>query len=141
VKNAIVLVSLLFASLCAAEPAKKSLYQRLGGKPGITSLVGDYVDKLASDPKLLADPTLKDFKDKSNLGTLKSALTQRVCQVSGGPCGKKIAALPNAPKNLQLKPMQWMAAIQDLNSVLDQHHTPPAERSELLGLLLRAQTR
>jgi hemoglobin len=127
------------AATGSSAGAAKSLYTRLGGKPSVRSLVGDYVDRLAADPRLLANPNLKGVSDRLDRKQVKEALFQSVCHAAGGPCSRRKVLVPNAPKNMQLQPLEWMYVIGDLNSVLDQHHVPSRERTELLGLLLKSQ--
>jgi hemoglobin len=132
----------LFFLVALATPAfaaDPSLYQRLGGKPAIQSLSGDAVEKLATDSRLLANPEIKHLSDSVDRKKLKDALAQRLCQKSGGPCKRKVTPIPGVPEHMSLKPMEWIYVVQDVNAVLDQHHTPVRERSELLTLLLNAQ--
>jgi hemoglobin len=133
------LLTLLMILATPAFAAEPSLYQRLGGKPGMQSLAGDTVEKLAGDSRLLDNAELKHLSESVDRKKLKEALAQRLCQKSGGPCKRKAAPIAGVPEHLTLKPLEWIYVIQDVNSVLDQHHTPVRERTELLNLLLTAK--
>lgn len=130
---------LLFVISVSALAAEETLYQRLGGKPALQSMVSDAVEKLAVDSRILENPELKHLSETLNRKKFKDALTQRICQQSGGPCKRKTLVLPGAPAHLSLRPMEWVYVVQDVNAVLDQHHTPVRERTELINLLLNAK--
>ena len=61
----------------------KSLYDRLGGKPAIASVVEDFVGRVAADSRINGK-----FANV-NIPRLKTMLTEQICQASGGPCTYK----------------------------------------------------
>lgn len=139
-------IALLF-SLCAAtlfhargaRSAPATLFQRLGGTRKIEALVSEYVDQLAGDSRLLADPKLRKLSAQVDHAQVKAALTRRICLVSGGPCPKSGIQVRNAPAHLPLSSFEWIYAIDDLNTVLDRRRIPEKERADLLNLLLKNQ--
>ena len=59
------------------------LYQALGEQTGLRSLMGDFVQRAATDPRLAE--SFKNAKPEH----LASQLTAQVCQLAGGPCAYK----------------------------------------------------
>lgn len=140
-KTLFVILLAVFSISAQTRADEKPLYQRLGGKPAVKSIVGDSVEKLSTDDRLMSDPDLKKLSSTINRKQMTDALTQKVCELSGGPCKKKPLKIQNAPEALNLKPMEWIYVVQDVNAVMDQHHTPMKEKTELVNLLMNAQKR
>jgi hemoglobin len=63
----------------AAVPAGPSLYARLGGRDAIRAVVGDFLSRVAADPRINA------FFRGVDTDELAAKLTDQICQVTGGP--------------------------------------------------------
>src|SRR5690242_19967603 len=63
-----------------APGGAKSLYDRLGGLPAITAVVGAFVANDAADPRI----NQRFFN--TDIENLKKLLTEFVCMATGGPC-------------------------------------------------------
>ena len=130
---------------CAAMPggesgkgdmmARKSLYERLGGKPAITAVVDDFVANVAADSRI-------SFRfANANVPRLKMLLVDQVCEATGGPCkytGKDMRA---AHAGMQISDAEFNALAEDLTRSLDKFKVPDREKTELLGAIggLRSQ--
>ncbi len=145
IHSSILILSSLFIlslpKIAIGSASKKSLYQRIGGKPVISKTIGDFVDRLAADQRLLADPRIKEAKDRINRNTLKSQLTDKVCQIAGGPCTFKGPILKDTPLNFRLSPSEWFVVIDDLNQALDHSKIPRPEQNEILSMILGLQVK
>src|SRR5262245_44605072 len=62
-----------------AAPAKKSLYDRLGGKDAIKAVIDEFV------ANVVADKRINKFFAKADAAKLKGALVDQVCMATGGP--------------------------------------------------------
>ena len=62
-----------------AAPAK-SLYERLGGTPGITAVVEEFVTTTGKDPRI------EQFFVNADIPRLKKLMVEQICQNTGGPC-------------------------------------------------------
>jgi len=69
---------------------KKSLYDRLGGKPAITAVVDDFIGNVAGDTRIN-----KRFAT-ADIPRLKTMLVNQICQASGGPCTYTGASMKGA---------------------------------------------
>src|SRR5215471_3827890 len=85
VAAAIALGSLGAIAAPSDKKGEDSLYKRLGGKKGITTVVDDFVGNVAGDSrinKFFADAA----KDPKRWKAFKGKLVDQICQASGGPC-------------------------------------------------------
>ena len=123
----------LISGLRAAD-ADKSLYERLGGKPAIQAVVGDFVDRILAD-----DRVNKWFAHASssseNANAYKSKLADFLCQGTGGPCKYTGRDMIAAHKGRGVTNDAFNAVVQDLVVTLDKFKVPEKEKSQLLEIL------
>jgi hemoglobin len=65
--GAVLAVAVMLASVTVAvaeEPAKASLYDRLGGLAAISVVVSDFVDVLVPDKELKQNPAIAESRDR-----------------------------------------------------------------------------
>ena len=136
-------LALTFISASAlAVPPKASLYERLGGKKGVTSLASSFVDTISTDAQLMKNAALKKLEAKVDKLRIKSRLADELCKASGGPCKPSSKpVLENAPSQLHLEPMDWFSVLQDANVAMEHCHVANPERIELVNLMLQARNR
>lgn len=107
----------------------KSLYVRLGGKPAIEAVVGEFVARLAADVRV------KYRFANSDIDELTTQLIDFVCAASGGPC--KYGGRPMRPLHVQMQIVdeEWDATVEALVGALDKFKVGVAERHEVLGAI------
>lgn len=119
----------IFAA-CAGNPgASPVLYDRLGGTPNMTVVVGRTIDRAAADPR-----TKRSF-DGIKLATLKESIVQQICSVSGGGCKYEGETMANAHHDARIQASEFDALVTLLREELDRAGTDPAAKNELLRLL------
>jgi hemoglobin len=127
------LVACASESQRAAEeqrPAKKtSLYERLGGLPGITAVVDAFVGRVANDDRI------NDYFANADLPHLKSQLVDQICQASGGPCTYGGRSMKDAHKGMGVTNDAFDALVADLGATLDNFRVPTRDKNELLSVL------
>jgi hemoglobin len=129
----------LFAILLAVTATsvvakKKTLYDNLGGKKGITAVVNDFVNNCAGDTRIngffkatASDPArLKKFKEN---------LVDQICQASGGPCKYTGKDMKTAHAGMGVSTADFNALVEDLVKSLDKYKVKPADKDTLLGVL------
>ena len=119
----------------ANEPApEKSLYERLGGKEGLTKVVDSFVKAVLADVKLKA----RFAKTKgAKLEKFKQALVDQLCTVTGGKeneCNYQ-KDMREVHKNMKIREDEWSAIVSDLKLALDEHKLPEGAQTDLLALL------
>lgn len=108
---------------------KKSLYDRLGGKPAITAVVEDFVGNVAADSRINAR-----FAN-TNIPRLKTLLVEQVCEATGGPCKYTGRDMKSAHAGMNITDAEFGALVGDLVKSLDKFKVPDQEKNELLGAL------
>jgi len=125
---------LLFAVGCAASaPATRSaarpLYDRLGGRPAITAVVGEFVTRVAADPVINARFANTDIPH------LKQMLVEQICAATGGPEKYTGKDMKSSHAGMKISEAEFGALVADLKGALDQFKVPAPEQGELLGAL------
>ena len=109
--------------------AAKALYDRLGGLPAITAVVGEFVGNVAGDARI----NQRFFN--TDIENLKKLLTQFVCMATGGPCKYEGRDMGTAHAGMDLVDDEFNALVENLVKALDKFKVPDKEKGELLGAL------
>jgi hemoglobin len=109
--------------------AKKSLYDRLGGKPAITAVVDDFVANVAADSRI------NQRFAGTNIPRLKSLLVEQICEAAGGPCKYNGKNMLDAHRGMRITEGEFSALVEDLVKSLDKFKVPAQEKNELLTAL------
>ena len=108
---------------------KKSLYDRLGGKPAITAVVDDFIGNVAGDTRIN-----KRFAT-ADIPRLKRMLVDQICQASGGPCTYTGQTMKAAHAGMNISDSEFNALVEDLVKSLDKFKVGAQEKTELLNAL------
>jgi hemoglobin len=108
---------------------KKTLYDRLGGKPAIQAVVDDFVGNVAADTRIN-----KRFAN-ANVPRLKAQLVDQICEASGGPCKYSGMNMRDAHTGMKITEAEFTALVEDLVKSLDKFKVPAPEKQELLTAL------
>lgn len=117
------------ASMDDSAMAKKSLYDRLGGKPAITAVVDDFIANVAADRRI------NERFQGGNIPRLKTMLVDQICEASGGPCKYTGKNMLEAHRSMNIKDAEFTALVEDLIKSLDKFKVPAQEKNELLTAL------
>lgn len=122
-----------------AEPLedKTSLYARLGGIVPITMVIDTFVNKLATDPVIGANPHVAKSLStgKVTAAGLKFLLEQQVAQAAGGPFKYTGRTMKEAHQGLMISEQEWESGAKILMSVLDMYKVPEKEQGELMKVV------
>ncbi|HEY8143716.1 MAG TPA: hypothetical protein VIG06_13625 [Kofleriaceae bacterium] len=111
-------------------PAKgKDLFTRLGGKPAIEAVVGEFVKRLASDARV------KFRFANANIPKLTTDLVDFVCVATGGKCTYSGREMGILHASMHVTKAEWDATVEALVGALDALKVPEAEKGELLGAI------
>jgi hemoglobin len=132
----------------ADTPEKLSLFERLGGTPGIAAIVEDFTDRALEDPRVnwqRRGVVNKVFlgKDESkawdaspqNVETLRKHLVQFLSLATGGPAQYDGKTMKEAHDGLKITNTEFDASIGDLQASLDRLKVPTREQKELLAIM------
>jgi hemoglobin len=113
----------------AGQGTKRSLYDRLGGKPAITAVIDQFVSNVAHDKRI------NDRFATTDIPLLKKNLVDQVCSASGGPCAYTGRDMKRTHAGMRITTADFNALVEDLIASLDTLKVPEAEKKELLGIL------
>ncbi|MDB5890573.1 MAG: group 1 hemoglobin [Polaromonas sp.] len=129
---AVTITALLMGGVAAAQtaaPASDQLYRAFGEKPGLVSLMDDFMVRLLADPR-----TEPHFKP-ANQQRVKEQLVDQLCALSGGPCVYKGADMKSSHANLDIKQSDFHALVEVLQASMDARGIPFRKQNEMLALL------
>jgi hemoglobin len=125
---------LLAVTATTVVAKKKTLYDNLGGKKGITAVVNDFVNNCAGDTRINSF-----FKatasDPAKLKKFKANLVDQICQASGGPCKYTGKDMKTAHAGMGISTADFTALVEDLVKSLDKYKVKAADKDTLLGVL------
>jgi hemoglobin len=124
---------LMLAGWLTPAFAQDTLYERLGGQPGIVRIVDGAVTLF------MADPRVKDDFDNINLDYLKRRLAEEFCKISGGPCVYHGRPIKAAHAGLDLTQAKFNAVAEDVQTSMRQAGIPYWTQNQLLALLAPMQ--
>ncbi len=127
-------VAMLAVAGCASMDDKttmerKSLYDRLGGKPALTAVVDDFIGNVAGDGRI------NQRFQGADIPRLKGMLVDQICQAAGGPCTYRGRSMAEAHRGMSISDAEFGALVEDLVKSLDKFRVPAQEKSELLSAL------
>lgn len=106
-----------------------ALFQQFGGRPGLTQLMDDFVERLVVDPR-----TARFFKN-ANKPHLKAQLTDQLCEVSGGPCKLKGPAMADVHANMAINKGDFNALVEVLQQAMNAKGVPFTAQNRMLAQL------
>lgn len=112
-----------------AVPGGKSLYDRLGGKAAISTVVDQFVANVTADTRINGRFATTDIVK------LKGHLVDQICMATGGPCSYTGRDMKTTHAGMKISNADFGALVEDLVKALDTLKVPAGEKGELLGLL------
>jgi len=105
------------------------LYDRLGGKQAISTVIDQFVANMAGDSRINGRFASTDITK------LKANRVDQVCMATGGPCEYKGRDMKTTHAGMKISNSDFGALVEDLVKALDTFKVPAREKNELLGLL------
>lgn len=126
---------IFFITGCTTLVPSMSLYEELGEKQGITTLVDRFIEEIAADERIV-----NHFRE-TNAERFRSKLIEQFCVLSSGPCeytGKSMLVIHGG---LNISEADFNALVEDLISAMEQQALKTSTQNKLLKQLapLRAQ--
>jgi hemoglobin len=124
------LAAILALGACTMHDTHKeqaSLYDRLGGKPAIEAVIGQFLQNVVADDRINA------FFANVDAADLQAKLVDQICEASGGPCTYTGRDMAKTHKGLGITDGHFNSLVEDLVAALDQFNVPEREKNELLG--------
>ena len=111
----------------------ESLYERLGGAPGIATLVDDIVAAHVDNPVIRAR-FLPYLEDPDRLAVIKQHTCDFFSMGSGGPAQYSGRSMPDAHRGMNVSAAEYMAAVDDILGALDKNKIDATSRNDVLAI-------
>lgn len=115
--------------LSAQAGSEKSLYEQLGGKESIRTVMDDFVVRLKADPRI------GDQFAATDADRLASQLTDQVCEATGGPCKYVGLDMKAAHAGMTITKAHFNALVEVLQVSMNAHSVPFDVQLEVLSML------
>jgi hemoglobin len=118
----------------AEAPKPKTLFERLGGKDGISAVVDAFLANVLAD-KRINKFFEKTAKDKDKTAKLRQNVIDQICEATGGDCKYTGKDMKTVHKDMKISDVEWNAFVEDLTKAMKDKNVGETEQSELLGKL------
>ena len=114
-----------------AQPAPRddSLYQQLGGQPGLVRLMDDFMQRLLAHPRM--NPFFKDVDQ----ARVNAQLVDQFCEVAGGPCRLDGPDMAKVHSGVDITRGDFNALVEVLQQAMDAQGIAFAAQNRLLAKL------
>lgn len=123
----------LALAACATTPPGKShddsLYQALGGMPGIRALVDE------TTLRVLNDVRIAHFWEGVDLDRFREKLAEQICVEAGGPCRYTGEPMAVVHGGMEINEAEFNALVEDLRAAMDFLRIPETAQNRLLRRL------
>lgn len=117
------------AGTTATDTVQRTLYERLGGRDAIVTVVDSFVARVAADDRIN-----KKFA-RSNIPRVKALLVEQICNATGGPCTYRGRSMKETHRNMGVTDGEFDALVEDLVATLNQFNVAKADQDALLNTL------
>ena len=120
------------AEVDAEPPKPKSLFERIGGKEGITKVVDAFVNNILHN-----DVIKKRFAKlpKERVDKFKANLVNQICNESKGDCEYTGKSMKEAHKGMKITEPEWNATVSALKAALDENKVGENEQNDLIAAI------
>jgi hemoglobin len=128
-RGLVLLLCLLLGACAQPSPKDDSLYQQLGGEPGITRIVEGMLLRIAGDHRIV-----EHFQD-IDIQRLRDKLIEQFCLEAGGPCVYTGDSMAQSHKGQGLTPSDFNALVENLQAAMTAEAVPIPAQNRLLARL------
>ena len=117
-----------------APPESKTLFERLGGTPGITSIVDDVIEAHMNNPAINA--RFLPYKEQpERLAKIRQHTIDFFSAGSGGPVEYKGRDMLTTHQGMNISAAEYMHVMDDIMGVLEKHHIDEESKKDVLAIL------
>jgi len=124
----IAVTALLFITSCATTP-QQSLYDKLGGEPGVKAIVNSLIKEIGSDKQIF-----HYFAD-SRISRFRTNLTQHLCAISDGPCNYEGDSMTDIHTGMNINEKDFNHLVDLLINAMYTQNIPHNVQNQLLARL------
>jgi hemoglobin len=121
--------SAAMAASAPRDPALKPVFEQFGGKPGLVTLMNDFMDNM------MADSRTHPYFANSDRERIKAELVDQFCVILDGPCTYTGKDMAKAHRNLGINRAAFNALVEDLQTAMNKNDIPFRAQNKLLAKL------
>lgn len=129
-----VLFFAILTSFAQQAPSQPSLFERLGGTEGITAIVDEAVAAHMTNPTIKA-VFIPYAEQPDRLAIIKQHTVDFFSAGTGGSVSYSGRDMPTAHKGMNISPAEYMAVVDDILLVLDNHQIDEQSKKDVLAIL------
>jgi hemoglobin len=112
----------------------KTLFERLGGTPGITAIVDDVIEAHMNNPAI--NKRFMPYQDQPERFTkIRQHTIDFFSAGSGGPLEYKGRDMPTTHTGMNISAEEYMHVIDDIMGVLEKHAIDEESKKDVLAIL------
>lgn len=112
----------------------KTLFERLGGREGITNIVDDAVENHMNNPAV-SSRFLPYLEEPEKLNVVKQHTVDFFSAGSGGPANYGGREMQDTHKGMNISPGEYMHVVDDIFAALDKHSIDEETKKDVLSIL------
>ena len=130
----VTIMAVLVLAACQCMPGgDNSLFDDLGGQPGIDSIVDNFVVDMQHNQAV--SPHFED----SNMTRFRDKFSEHLCQLSGGPCNYSGDTMLQIHQGMNINEAQFNKVVELMIDAMDEANVAIGPRNRLLALLAPAR--
>lgn len=110
----------------------RSLFERLGGSPGIVALVDDIVAMHMENPRI--GPRFRPYLETEKLAVTKQHLCAFLEAGSGGPAPYAGRSMEDAHRGMNISETEYVAALDDILAALRKNSIDEQTQKDVLAI-------
>ena len=119
----------LTACQTVGDQASPTLYDALGGDPGVSAIVKGTLDYT------LADPRIAHTFENSNVERVEGLLIEQICDLTGGPCDYSGQSMERSHRGLELTTLHFNALVENMQRAMRDNAVPYRTQNRLIAIL------
>jgi hemoglobin len=112
-----------------------SLYMRMGGLNGMARATEEMVNRVLTDPEILANVELQKRAKPENVPGIKVQITNLLSSLSGGPETYHGRSMKEAHRGMHVTQKQWYAFVKDCRAGMEAAKIGAKEIEEMVAIL------
>lgn len=121
--------SAAMAASAPRDPALRPVFDQFGGKPGLVTLMDDFM------VNLMADARTRPYFADTDRKHIKLELVDQFCVILDGPCTYTGKDMERVHRNLGINRAAFNALVEDLQKAMDKNKVPFRAQNKLLAKL------
>lgn len=121
--------SAAMAASAPRDPALRPVFDQFGGKPGLVTLMDDFM------VNLMADARTRPYFADTDREHIKLELVDQFCVILDGPCTYTGKDMEKVHRNLGINRAAFNALVEDLQKAMDKNNVPFRAQNKLLAKL------